>query len=79
MIQGIRKEIMRKTLLSISIVLFLIGVTDGQTGAPGKKFENQYLTMTIRPEWTVGPSVDQTLNIVHGKCLVSINPIFTHA
>jgi hypothetical protein len=43
MIQGIRKEIMRKTLLSISIVMFLIGVTDGQTGAPGKKFENPRL------------------------------------
>jgi hypothetical protein len=32
----------------------LIGVTDGQTGAPSQKFENQYLTMTILPEWTVG-------------------------
>jgi hypothetical protein len=45
---------MRKALLSISIVMFLIGVTDGQSGAPGQKFENQYLTMTILPEWTVG-------------------------
>jgi hypothetical protein len=56
----------------------LIGVTDGQTGAPGKKFENQYLTMTILPACTVGPSVDQTLNIVQGKYLLAINPIFTH-
>jgi hypothetical protein len=35
--------------------------------------------MTILPEWTVGPSVDQILNIVQGKYLLSINPIFTHA
>jgi hypothetical protein len=52
------KEFTRKScekhFYSISIVMGLIGVTDGQTGAPGQKFENQYLTMTILPEWTVG-------------------------
>ena len=40
---GIHKEIMRKALLSISIVMFLIGVTDGQSGAPGQKFDESIL------------------------------------
>jgi hypothetical protein len=80
MIQKARKKIMRKTLLAISIVMLLIGgIAAGQSRAPGKKFDNQYLTVTIVPGWTVRPSVDQKLNIVHGKYLLSINPIFTHA
>ena len=75
-----RKENMRNTLSAISLVMLLIGsVVAAQSGAPGKKFDNQYVTMTIVPGWTVRPSVDQTLNIVHGKYLLSINPIFTHA
>jgi IPT/TIG domain len=35
--------------------------------------------MTILPGWTVGPSLDQKLNLVRGKYLLTINPIFTHA
>jgi hypothetical protein len=71
---------MRKIRLPISIVMLLIGgMATGQSGAPGKKFENHYLTITILPGWTVEPSVDQNLNIVHGKYHLSVNPIFTHA
>jgi hypothetical protein len=71
---------MRKTLLAISIVMLLIGgVAAGQSLAPGKKFENHYLTITILPGWTVQPSVDQKLKMIRGKYLLSINPIFTHA
>jgi len=71
---------MRKTLLAISIVMLLIGgIAVGQSGAPGKKFENHYLTITILPGWAVEPSVAPHLNIIRGKYLLSINPIFTHA
>lgn len=49
--------------------------------SPGtrQRIDNQYLTMTILSGWTVGPSVDQKLNLVKGKYLLTINPIFTHA
>jgi hypothetical protein len=71
---------MRKIRLPISIVMLLIaGVAVGQSSAPGKKFENHYLTITILPGWTVEPFVDQNLSIIHGKYLLSVNPIFTHA
>jgi hypothetical protein len=75
-----RKEIMRTTLLVNSISMLLIsGIAVGQSHAPGKKFDNQYLTMTILPGWAPEPSADQKLNIIHGKYLLTINPIFTHA
>jgi hypothetical protein len=78
-IQG-DEEVMRKTLLAISITaLLLTGIAVGQSHAPGKKFENQYLTMTILPGWAAEPSADQKLSILHGKYLLTINPIFTHA
>jgi len=71
---------MRKTLVAISIaVLLVVSIAVGQNGVPGNKFENHYLTITILPGWTVEPSVDQNLNIIRGKYLLSINPIFTHA
>jgi hypothetical protein len=75
----IREGIMRKALLAIPIAVFLTsGIAMGQS-APGKQFENEYMTIMIVPGWTVRPSVDQKLDIVHGKYLLSINPIFTHA
>jgi hypothetical protein len=49
-----------------------------RTHHPGE-FENQYLTIQILPGWTVATSADQTLNLIQGKYLLSINPIFTHA
>jgi len=43
------------------------------------KFENQFLAIQVFPEWTVATSNDQTLNLLKGKYLLSINPMFTHA
>jgi hypothetical protein len=73
-------EIMRNTLRVIPIAMLLItGVGVGQSHAPIKRFDNQYLTMTILPGWAPEPSADQRLSIIHGKYLLTINPIFTHA
>ncbi len=69
-----------KTLPSIVILLAGAAVLAGQTSPPaGKRFDNQFLTMTILPGWTVGPSADQKLKLVKGKYLLTIDPIFTHA
>jgi len=43
-----------------------------------KTFSNQFLTMAILPAWAARP-VNQTLDIIHGKYILSINPMFTHA
>src|SRR6266567_3825491 len=43
-----------------------------------RTFSNQFLTIAILPDWTARP-VNQTLDIIHGKYILSINPIFTHA
>lgn len=43
------------------------------------KFENQFLAIQVFPEWTVATSNDQTLNLLKGKYLLLINPMFTHA
>jgi hypothetical protein len=45
----------------------------------GRRFESQYLTITISPKWKVGTSSDQTLNLRRGKYLLTIDPIFGHA
>ena len=45
----------------------------------GRRFENQYLTIAIRPGWAVENSADQKLNLTHGKYRLSINPMFIHA
>jgi hypothetical protein len=50
-----------------------------QAKARSPEFENQYLKIQILPGWTVAASGDQTLNLIQGKYLLSINPIFTHA
>src|SRR6202007_3245525 len=43
-----------------------------------RTFSNQFLTITILPGWTTRPA-DPTLDILHGKYVLSINPIFSHA
>src|SRR5207245_1365498 len=43
-----------------------------------RTFSNQFLTITILPGWTTRPA-DPTLDILHGKYILSINPIFSHA
>jgi hypothetical protein len=42
-------------------------------------FENQYLKIRLSPGWTVAATGDQVLNLVRGKYILSIDPIFTHA
>ena len=65
---------------TLIILLVVAGFLVGQPSAsPGRRFENQYLTITIAGGWTIGPSVDQKLNLIHGKYLLSINPVFLHA
>ncbi len=44
-----------------------------------EKFESPYLTMTVVSGWAVTPPVDQTVKVTHGKYVLTINPIFTHA
>jgi hypothetical protein len=66
--------------LPIVILLVTAGVFVGQSSSnPGRRFDNQYMTMTILSGWTVRPSVDQKLNLTQGKYILIINPIFTHA
>jgi hypothetical protein len=48
-------------------------------GDQGRTLDNQWLTMTIVPGWTKSSSADQRVNVRHGKYLLSIDPIFTHA
>ncbi len=47
-------------------------------GRPAQ-FENQFLSIQLLPGWNVAKSFDQALNLVHGKYLLSIDPVFTHA
>jgi len=44
-----------------------------------EKFESPYFTMTIVSGWAVTPSTDQRVRITHGKYVLSIDPIYTHA
>ena len=43
------------------------------------EFENQFLKIRIVPGWTVPMAADQTVNLIKGKYLLSIDPIFVHA
>ena len=53
---------------------------DPSTASSGKSrtFSNQFLTITILPGWTARPA-EPTLDILRGKYILSINPIFSHA
>ena len=63
------------TILVLTVELFA-----GQPSSPaGNRFENQYLTIAVQGGWTVHESADQILNLTHGKYVLSINPMFTHA
>lgn len=44
----------------------------------GRTFSNQLLTIKILPGWTARPA-EPILEILHGKYILSINPIFSHA
>ena len=62
------------------ILLAAAGVLASQTSTPAsRRFDNEYLSMTILRGWTVGASAGPTLNVVRGKYLLAINPLFTHA
>lgn len=45
----------------------------------GTRFENQYVRITVLPGWTVDASSPPVVTIIHGKYVLTINPIFTHA
>jgi hypothetical protein len=67
---------------SAAIVIALIAAgafVPQSSSSTGRRFENQYLTMTILPGWRVGNSVDQKFNLIQGKYILTINPIFMHA
>jgi hypothetical protein len=62
------------------VLLVTAGVLAAQSPpVDGTRFDKQYMTMTIRRGWVVSPSVDQKLNLLKGKYLLTINPIFGHA
>lgn len=46
--------------------------------AKSRTFSSELLTITILPGWTARPA-EPTLDILHGKYILSINPIFRHA
>lgn len=48
--------------------------------SPGKDttFSNHFLTIAISPGWTARPA-NQILDIIHGKYILSIDPMFIHA
>lgn len=63
--------------LSLELMVWLISLPIQATAKP--EFENQFLRIRILPQWTMAATEDQTLNLVRGKYLLSIDPIFTHA
>jgi hypothetical protein len=64
----------------IIVLLVAAGILAGQSASTaGRSFDNHYLTITILGGWTLNPSADQRLNLVKGKYVLTINPIFTHA
>lgn len=48
------------------------------SSAKSRTFSSELLTITILPDWTARPA-EPTLDILHGKYILSINPIFRHA
>ena len=64
-------------ILSIGFMVSSICPPIQSTAMP--EFENQYLRIRISHGWTMAATEDQTLNLVRGKYLLSIDPIFTHA
>ena len=63
--------------LSLGLMAWLLSRPIQATATP--QFESQYLKIRISPGWTVAATGDQVLNLVRGKYLLSIDPIFTHA
>ena len=51
---------------------------EASQGRPSE-FENQFLAIQVLPGWTTATSADETSNLLKGKYLLSINPMFTHA
>lgn len=48
------------------------------SSAKSRTFSSELLTITILPGWTARPA-EPVLDILHGKYILSINPIFRHA
>jgi hypothetical protein len=58
---------------------FFIPLLNAQQKPAAHEFENRYLKIQVLPAWTPQPYNDPTLDLVRGKYVLSINPIFTHA
>jgi hypothetical protein len=72
----------RSTPLAALLLTLLISaeVLFAQTSSRTERLiDNPYLTMTILRGWVIAPSTDQELNLVRGKYLLTIDPVFTHA
>src|SRR5208283_4982236 len=67
---------MKRTFAAVLVVLMMgTALLSSQTN-----FENQYVRMSILPGWTVDASSSPPLvKLTHGKYVLTINPIFTHA
>ena len=70
---------MKRSLFALSLGLMAWLLSPPIQSIATPEFENQYLKIRISPGWTVAASEDQVLNLVRGKYLLSIDPIFTHA
>jgi IPT/TIG domain len=70
-----------RPLIGLLMFLLLSERIVGAQSSPGasRRFDNQYLKITILNGWTTAPSADQKLNLTKGKYLLTINPIFDHA
>ncbi len=73
-------EMKRIRSAPLIVLLLAAGILTAQSSpAPGRPFDNPYLTISVQPGWTVTAAPDQRLNLVKGKYRLTINPVFTHA
>lgn len=65
--------------IAVSILLFsAIAAVTQNSSSSGRTFENRYLKMTILPGWQVASSPPEA-KVIHGKYVLTINPIYVHA
>lgn len=70
--------------MKLPLFVLSMGLMASLTGPPIQakampEFENHYLKIRISPGWTMASTEDQALNLVQGRYLLSIDPIFTHS
>lgn len=60
--------------------LMAVAFCGAQSSRPSdSRFDNRYMTIAVRPGWTVHRSAGETISFTHGKYVLSINPMFDHA